>query len=108
VALRLEDYTVDVFLSRQGQVFTFDDGSGQPASLELIEVVRLRPPTAAVAGLRAEPFSLLFRGLDNQVLRSDQPTILEPGFEPCVVFLPRIMPPPGQPANAAYYQAIFT
>ena len=108
MALRLEDYTADAFLSCRGQVLAFDDGSGQPVSLELLEVAKLRPPgPAAIAGMRAEPFSLLFRSVDNHVLRSEQPRILQPGFEPCEIFLPRIMPPPGWPAGAAYYQAIF-
>jgi hypothetical protein len=96
-------------LSLQGQVFVFDDGGGEPVALELLEVVRLRPPgSAAVAGMRAEPFSLLFRSRDNQVLRSERPKIVAPGFEACEVFLPRVMPPAGRPAGAVYYQAIFT
>ena len=107
VAPQLKDHTVDVFLNRKGEDFAFDDGGSQPVLLELIEVARLRPPgSAPVAGVRAEPFAPIFRSLENRVLRSEQPKIVEPGFEPCEVFLPRIMPPPRRPADAVYYQAI--
>jgi hypothetical protein len=107
MALTLREITVDFFRNTEGRNYRFEqpDGEGH-VDLELLEVGERK--AAAWPGGREIPFALLFRAVDNAVLRPGLPRLVHPDVEECEMSLQRIMPPQGLPANAVYYEAVFT
>jgi hypothetical protein len=90
----------------EGRTYRFEQPEGVGhVDLELLEVAEQKG--AAWPGGREIAFSLLFRSVDNAVLGPGLPKLLHPDVEQCEMSLQRIMPPPGFPANAVYYEAAF-
>ena len=106
MALSLAEFSFETFEHRAGEIFTFEDPSGAgTVQLELLEVVKW--PPNGIPGGRAVPFSLIFRLAGGATLSPGLPRIIHPDLEACELFVPRIQPPPGWPADAVYYEAAF-
>jgi Domain of unknown function (DUF6916) len=90
VAFSFSDFNAALFQPRKGQVFSFQSEAGELVRLELLEVTTYQG--SGVPGLRAEPFTLVFRSVD---------------FEPCPMSVLRIQPPAGSQPGAVYYEAVF-
>jgi hypothetical protein len=106
MALTLREITVDFFRNTEGQTYRFEQPEeGGYVQLELLAVGERG--RATWPGGREIPFDLLFRAVDNAVLRPGLPRLVHQGVEDCEMSLQRIMPPPGYPANAVYYEAVF-
>jgi hypothetical protein len=107
MALTLGNITVDFFRNTEGQIYRFEQPGGMGhVELELLEVGERT--ASAWPGGRAIPFTLIFRSVNNVLLRPGLPHLLHPEVEPCEMSLQRIMPPPGFAANAVYYEAVFS
>jgi hypothetical protein len=106
MALTLREITVDFFRNTEGRNYRFEQpAEGGYVDLELLEVGERR--ASAWPGGREIPFALLFRAVDNAVLRPGLPRLVHPDVGNCEMSLQRIMPPPGYSANAVYYEAVF-
>jgi hypothetical protein len=86
-------------------VFSFQSEAGEPVRLELLEVTTYQG--SGVPGLRAEPFTLVFRSVDGRTLDASLPLLQHPDFEPCPMSVLRIQPPAGSQPGAVYYEAVF-
>ena len=102
----MQQYTIDAFASRVGEVFAFHTSAGgndTPIYLELVEVQGARKGAGPGGRL---PFSLLF------ALRGTDPTsestlhLRHADFEPCPWFVNRVVAP-NRDASRAYYEAVF-
>jgi hypothetical protein len=100
----ISELTADWLAPYTGQTFVFE-GPGGEASMELVDVTRLKKH----AGASRDPFSLLFamRGqkpLDGGILR-----LIHRDFEPLDVFLQRVTVPDRERADPAamFYEAVF-
>ena len=103
----MAEITVDLFRNTEGTSYRFEQPGGEGhVDMELLEVGERI--WAAWPGGRAVPFSLIFRAVNNEVLRPGLPTLIHPAVERCEWSLERIMPPPGFAGNAVYYEAVFT
>ena len=104
----LEELTAEHFLPYVGRTLPFlqpadEQGNrGVPVELRLIAVETLGPG----GGRARAPFSLLFLSANGETLEMGLPRLVDPGFEPCELFLSRILPPAGLPAGV-YYEAVF-
>lgn len=108
MAITLAELTIDAFQGCEGRIYKFQNREGEAGAVEL-ELLAVAPHTpSGIPGTRAVPFSLLFRSVDNAVLRPGLPRLIHPDFEPFELFIPRIEPPDGRPRNAVYYEAIFS
>jgi hypothetical protein len=108
MALTLRELTVEFFRNTEGRTYRFEQPGGDagPIDLELLQVSEQKAP--AWPGGREIPFSLLFRAVDNTVLRPGLPRLVHPELKDCDLSLQRITPPAGFAPNAVYYEAIFS
>jgi hypothetical protein len=103
----LKDFTAEHFRPYEGRVFTFlrpaDDreNPGAPLEFQVVAISALGPALD-----HREPFSLLLLSVNGETLGRGLPTLVDPAFEPCELFLSRVQPPLGLPAGV-YYEAIF-
>ena len=103
----IEAFTADHFLPYQGDIFRFQPpGTGEPVELELLDVSSPRKPARGFGSGRREPFSLLFRSVRGQSMAAVLHTLIHEGFEPCLIFVSRIIPPADRDPNEAYYEAV--
>ena len=103
----MQQYTIDEFTSRVGEVFAFHrsaDGNDTPVHLELIEV--MGAPHGAGPGGR-QPFSLLFALRSSDATNESTLHLRHAGFEPCPWFVNRVVAPKNRDAAGAYYEAVF-
>ena len=104
----LGEFTAEHFLPHVGRTLTFlqpadERGNpGAPVEFRLIAVDAL----ATARGAGRSPFSLLFLSVNGETLARGLPRLVDPGFEPCELFLSRVLPPAGLPAGV-YYEAVF-
>jgi hypothetical protein len=107
MVLNLAELTVELFRNTEGRRYRFQQPScADHVDLELLRV--FERGQEGWSGGRAIPFSLLFRPVDNAVLQPGLPWLVHPDVELCEISLQRIMPPPGFPAGAVYYEAVFS
>lgn len=102
----MQEYTIDAFTSRVGEVFAFHhraDGTDTPVLLELIEVNGA--PHGARSGGR-QPFSLLFALRSSDATSESTLHLRHAGFEQCAWFVNRVVAP-NRDAGKAYYEAVF-
>ncbi len=100
-----QGFTVEFFRNTEGRIYGFEQTGGGRVNLELLEVSE--EPASRWAGGREIPFSLIFRAVENAVIAPGCPRLVDPAVEDGEMSLQRIMPPPGLPRDAVYYQAIF-
>lgn len=109
-----DELTYEFFSSRLGTVFRLDVGAGHAIELRLGEVTRL-PPLRRLSttgekvrvpdALRAEPFSMVFRGpLDVRLPQATYRMTHESAAEPLDIFVV----PVSRDADGLTYQAIFS
>jgi hypothetical protein len=110
MAKAMSDWAAGDFEGRVGEIFHVrSSGVSEQLTLEieLLRVGRTGAPAKAPAGIRTEPFHLIFRTLGRTELPAGLCQLVHEEFQPDEVCLVRIMPPVGMPADQAYYEAIF-
>jgi hypothetical protein len=96
------------FQPYQGGLFRFQPpDDGEPVEMELLEVSTPRKPAREVDRYRREPFSLLFRGAPGRTVAPVLHTLIHDAFEPCLIFVSRVVPPVDRDPKEAYYEAVF-
>lgn len=102
----LDKLTVDDFTSHVGETFPINIGEPEPFHVELIEAKTLGDPFELYGEdtTRRAPFSLIFRGPMQPVLRQMIQTLTHPTLGEMGIF----MVPVGPDALGMRYQAIFT
>ena len=104
----LEELTAEHFLPYVGRTVPFlqpADERGNPGSPVELRLMAVETLGVARGGART-PFSLLFLSVSGETLGVGLPRLVDSGFEPCELFLSRILPPAGLPAGV-YYEAVF-
>ena len=102
----LDQLTVDDFIGHMNATFRVNMGSGEVIDLELIDAKTIgegRRP--ASAGMRQQPFSLIFRGPRDPMLPQRIYPVEHPTLGWLTIFLVPIGPE-GDPTGL-HYQAIF-
>jgi hypothetical protein len=102
----LDHLTVGDFIGHMNATFRANMGSGEVIDLELIEAKTIgegaRP---ASAGMRQQPFSLIFRGPRDPMLSQRIYSLEHPTLGSLTIFLVPVGPE-GDPTGL-HYQAIF-
>jgi hypothetical protein len=102
----LDHLTVGDFIGHMNATFRVNMGSGEVIDLELIEAKTIgegaRP---ASAGMRQQPFSLIFRGPRDPMLPQRIHPVEHPTLGSLTIFLVPIGPE-GDPTGL-HYQAVF-
>ena len=116
------DCTADHFLPYEGSRFLFvrppdEEGNiGDPVELELIEVRRYAPrrasdsaPTLSCPVTQRDAFALLFVVQKGEPLGNGLHRLIHEGFEPCDLFLSRVVVvEPGRANDGrTYYEVVF-
>lgn len=101
-----ENLTISIFSSHLNEIFQLDLGSSALLELELVEVTSLSSGAQgwrAMQGIRREPFSLVFRGPADPLLKQRIYTLKHETMGTFEIFLVPI----GGDAEGCDYQAVF-
>ena len=106
MTITFQQFSAAAFAPHVGERFLFRDASDLALELTLasVEGAGGTPP----AGVRPDPFSLMFSGPARTPFVQGMLRLDHPDFEPCDLFLVRIMPPAGVTGGSAgWFQAVF-
>ena len=99
--------TAQAFTPFLGQTFCFHPSSEQAAETAELERIDVNAGTSDqwMSGQR-QPFSLLFKFLEQAALRRGLQRLQHPDMDACDLFLARVHVPENHP-GAVYYEAVF-